>query len=511
MNRRRALVLGTGVAGSLIAGGGRANAQTAAKQRLILNSVTIVDTHDGTLSPNMALLIDGGKIVKIGPAGSISAANARTVNARGKFVVPGFNDYHAHPLSSSDPEGSLTLMLANGITGFREMASRPETLVARANDTLMPWTDVPELLQLASTTLAGPNARTPEIAVTEVQKQKALGADFIKVIDTRPDVFFAALKESTRLNLRFMGHLSPSVNVRDAVTAGMASIEHMGPRDSILLGCSSDEAALRAIMAQAPPKPPPAAPPTEADIQRGLANPVVGTDPADFVRFQRVIDTFSAARRDDLAAHFVAAGTWQVPTLIRVRTMEIGDDPMYRNDPDLRYVPHETVAMWEDVSRQFAATIPPSARATLRNLYALQATLVKPFHDAGAQMMAGSDSGGGFVTPGFALHHEFDLLAQAGLSPLAVLQMTTLNGAKFLGREATMGSVAEGKNANLVLLDANPIANVAALHRISAVVRAGTFYSSDTLAAMKEQTATRVAAGLASAPYALPLCACCMA
>jgi hypothetical protein len=511
MNRRRALALGGSVAGSLIAGTGRASAQSAAKQRLLLNGVTIVDTHDGTLSPNMAILIDGGKIVKIAPAQSIAAGNARTVNARGKFVVPGFNDYHAHPLSSSDPEGSLTLMLANGVTGFREMASQPETLVARANDTLMPWTDVPELLEIASTTLAGSNARTPEIAVAEVQKQKALGADFIKVIDTRPEVFFAALAESTRLKLRFMGHLSPSVNVRDAATAGMRSIEHMGPRDSILLGCSTDEAALRAIMAQAAPKPPPAGPPTLADIKRGLANPVVGTDPSDFVRFQRVIDTFSAARRDDLAAHFVAAGTWQVPTLIRVRTMEIGEDPIYRNDPNLRYVPQATVAMWEDVSKQFAASIPVSSRATLKNLYALQTTLVKPFHDAGVQMMAGSDLGGGFVVAGFGLHHEFDLLAQAGLSPLAVLQMTTLNGAKVLGREATMGSVAEGKNADLVLLDANPIASVANLHRISAVVRAGAYYSGDVLAAMKEQTATRVAAGLASAPNALPLCACCLA
>ena len=201
-----------------------------------------------------------------------------------------------------------------------------------------------------------------------------------------------------------------------------------------------------------------------------------------------------------------------MPTLIRIRTMEIGDDPIYRNDPNLRYVPQPTVAMWEDVSRQFAATILPSARATLKNLYALQTTLVKPFHDAGVQMMAGSDLGGGFCRiAGFALHHEFDLLAQAGLSPLAVLQMTTLNGAKFLGREATMGSVAEGKNADLVLLDANPIASVANLHRISAVVRAGAYYSSERLGAMKEQTATRVAAGLASAPYALPLCDCCMA
>src|ERR1700733_14749522 len=105
------------------------------------------------------------------------------------------------------------------------------------------------------------------------------------------------------------------------------------------------------------------------------------------------------------------------------------------------------------------------------------------------------------MTPGFPPHHGFDLLGQAGLLPLTRVQMNNLNGAKFLGREATMGSVAEGKNADLVLLDANPIASVANLHRISAVVRAGAYYSSDALAALKDQTATRVAAGLASAPY----------
>jgi imidazolonepropionase-like amidohydrolase len=102
------------------------------------------------------------------------------------------------------------------------------------------------------------------------------------------------------------------------------------------------------------------------------------------------------------------------------------------------------------------------------------------------------------VVPGFGLHQEFDLLAQAGLTPLEILQMTTLNGAKFLGREKTMGSVAPGKVADLVLLDANPVADVGNLHRINAVIRRGTYYSTPALNEMKDRTAARQTAATPS-------------
>ena len=106
--------------------------------------------------------------------------------------------------------------------------------------------------------------------------------------------------------------------------------------------------------------------------------------------------------------------------------------------------------------------------------------------DSGVPLLAGSDTGGSqWVIPGFSLHQEFDLFAQAGLTPLQVLQVATWNGARFLGREATMGSVETGKNADLVLLDANPVANAANLHGIAGVVRAGVYYSPSALNRLK--------------------------
>jgi imidazolonepropionase-like amidohydrolase len=151
--------------------------------------------------------------------------------------------------------------------------------------------------------------------------------------------------------------------------------------------------------------------------------------------------------------------------------------------------------MWQDVSREFTTKLPAPARATLRSLFALQLSLVKPFKAAGVKMLTGSDTGGGFVIPGFSLHQEFDLLEEAGLAPLDVLQMTTLNGAQFLGRESTMGSVDEGKDADLVLLTDDPLVSVQNLHNISAVVHAGVYHSAADLDGMKKKTERRAATG----------------
>jgi imidazolonepropionase-like amidohydrolase len=173
--------------------------------------------------------------------------------------------------------------------------------------------------------------------------------------------------------------------------------------------------------------------------------------------------------------------------------MQFGDEPRFTESPDLRYVPTAVRQLWSEVARQYAEKLTPAAKDTMKRLMDLSFRLLKMFDDHGVEMLAGSDYGGGWVIPGVSLHQEFDLLALAGLSPLKVLQMTTINGARFLKREAAMGTVAVGKDANLVLLDANPIDSVQNLHRIHAVIRDGRFYSADALAQLKERVAERVA------------------
>jgi imidazolonepropionase-like amidohydrolase len=400
-------------------------------------------------------------------------------------------------------------MLANGITGFRQMSGTPALLEARREGRLMPAADAPELLEMCGEILTGANARSAEMAVAEVRAQHAQGVDFIKIIDATPEVFFAALEESTRLKLPYLGHLPPTVDVRKAAQAGLRSIEHLGPKDSVLLGCSTDETALRAEARKQPAPGPRISGPIPVNvIMRAIASPLLATDPTEFIRYARVLDTYSDERMRDLAAHFVAAGTWHCPTLTRVRTMALADDQGYRSDTNLRYVPLPLRQMWEDIAQQFSQRLPAAARETLARLFAALAKLVQPFKVSGVRMLAGSDSGGAaaWCIPGPGLHQEFDQLEAAGLSPLDVLQMTTSNVAAFLGRESTMGSVAPGKNANLVLLSANPMTSVQNLHKISAVVRAGKHYSAADLDALKSRTEHRVASALPSSTAVGPPC-----
>jgi imidazolonepropionase-like amidohydrolase len=463
--------------------------------KLRLDGVTLVDTHDGKLTAGMSILMDKGQIVRIAPTGpSPNDPSIQVIDATGKFVVPGYNDMHAHALGPDDPSGTLALLLADGVTGFRQMSGSPELLKERRDGTLLMGKLAPAMLVMPGSVLTPFNAATTDEAVAEIQRQKRDGADFIKVGLVSPAVFFAAVAEAKRIGLPIAGHLQEGVDAAQASEAGFKSIEHLGPGDTVWIGCSTDEPALRADAARHPAlKAPPFKIPfletiVMARIRKRLINPAAFEDPVDVARLQRAFDTYSDEKCRALAARFVADGTWHVPTLVRLRTQELADLPEYASDAALLTMPADTVRDWREVTDKFHQ-LPPAMRATFRTAYQRHLALTRMFDGAGVRMMAGTDNGN--EVPGQSLHQEFDEVAKAGLSPLKILQMTTLNGAEFLGRTATMGSVAVGKNADLVLLDANPVESVKNLHRIAGVVRAGYYYSRWDLDALK----SRVQAG----------------
>src|SRR5208282_4813138 len=141
---------------------------------LVLRGVTIVDTHSGGLTPNRAIVISGGRISNIVPAASFASdSSTKVVDAPGKFVVPGFLDMHAHILEEENRENSLNLMLAHGITGWRQMSGSSKLLEERKLGQLSLGTDAPEILEMPGQILTPTNSGTPEISVAEVQKQRA--------------------------------------------------------------------------------------------------------------------------------------------------------------------------------------------------------------------------------------------------------------------------------------------------------------------------------------------------
>ena len=334
---------------------------------MLLRNINIVDTCTGSLKESVSVSIGGDRIRSMTSEAESSPADETVIDGRGLFLVPGYLDMHAHTLDDEERDDSLALMLAHGITGWRQMSGSPEQLAARRDGTLNLRQPAPELLAMPGTILTFANAADPKAAIEEVRKQKAAGADFIKTILLSPKAFFAALEEANRLELPYAGHLSPGVDASLAAKGGMRSIEHLGPADLQLISCSAREWLIRFVLKIKPVKPVNLPPEKMATTGRlAIANPTLlrlNMDPDALGKTQRLLDSFSEEKAGRLAEACVANETWQVPTLIRLATMQFGYETRYREHPELlRYVPRRKRVFWESVATQYEAKLRPGAK-----------------------------------------------------------------------------------------------------------------------------------------------------
>jgi imidazolonepropionase-like amidohydrolase len=458
---------------------------------LALANVTVVDVRKGVLLPKQTVLIKDGSIAAVGPQGLAVPPDAQMIDLQDRFLVPGYNDMHAHPLGhDDDPAGTFALMLANGVTGFRQMQGSDALLEMRRAGTLPLTLDAPALLALPGPLLTPFNAGSTEDARETVRAQKAAGADFIKVGLVSSEMLPAVLDEARRSKLPVAGHVPSGSSVVAAAQGGFRSIEHLGPGNADLVACSTEEDALRAAAPSVPLKAPPFKIPF-ADrlvtflLKDKIINPAVTvTEPEHFTWMYRLVSSFDEAKCRKVAAALVAAGNWQVPTLIRARSSQLAFERGFADDPNLRYLAPATIDRWKKITAKYEEALDPDRKVILRKLYDTNARLLKIFEVVGVKLMAGSDAcGAGWLVPGFALHREFDELAGAGLSPLRVLQMATLDPAEFLGG-SDRGTVEAGRAADLVVLEANPLVSVQNLHQIHAVIRAGHYRSRSDLDAL---------------------------
>uniref|UniRef100_UPI003F495692 amidohydrolase family protein n=1 Tax=Cupriavidus yeoncheonensis TaxID=1462994 RepID=UPI003F495692 len=476
-----------GLAATLAACGG--DDTIDATQGLVLTNATVVDTRDGTLRPAQAVLVSNGKIDRIVASNRVRVSgSAQQVDASGRFVVPGFLDMHTHAqeVAVTDP-GVWSLLVASGITGVRQMSGSAQQIAqARQHnaDISAGRLDAPAILMVPGTIFAG-QAGTDADARQFVQAQKAAGADFMKVVAGNATAISAVLDESRRVGLEVSGHLPVTVPAGELSAQGWRAIEHLGGTFGMMLDCSNDEAALRAAILTV--RPPPLG-------LGGVTNARVFDANTYEPYFRSVQSTYDDGKCRALARTFVQNGTWHVPTLIRIRTMSFGADPAYRNDPNLQYVSKAVRALWSQLASDFGTSVQPLAAAALQDFYSLQQKVNGMLRRQGVKMLTGSDLSGVWLVPGVSLHQEFRELAASGLTPLEILQAATLNGAEFLGRQSEMGTVDEGKQANLVLLDGDPSLDVANLDRIHGVVLGGKYLSAAALETMKADVAQAYAA-----------------
>ncbi|HEV3008177.1 MAG TPA: amidohydrolase family protein [Burkholderiales bacterium] len=434
----------------------------ALAQSLALTGVTVIDATGAAPRPDMTVVIDGGRITALGRASEVALPEkTHVVPAAGKFLIPGLWDMHVH----WNDAAYLPLFTANGVTGVRIMWGLPPHLDMRKR--ISDGSLVGPRLVLAGPLVDGPRpfwkdsiaAATPEQGRQAVQRTRAEGYDFVKVYDSLPRaVFFAVADEARKHNLPLAGHAPAAVGVATASDAGQKSIEHL---TGMLIAVSSLELELRREFA--------AAARLEA-AERGAPLRRLGA---------RMLETYDADKAAALFARLKKNGTWQVPTLTVLRFVAYTREPQHASDPRLRYMPAWVRSMWANDPRY--QDVLPEQLDHQKKIFQRRLELVGEMHRAGVGILAGSDALNPWCFPGFGLHDELEWLVKAGLSPMAALQAATRNPAVYLDRVQELGTVEQGKVADLVLLEADPTQDIRNTCRIAAVIAGGKLFSREAL------------------------------
>jgi imidazolonepropionase-like amidohydrolase len=429
---------------------------------LAIVNVTVVPMTDEIVLEGRDVFVEDGRIAAVEPAGEILVdPNTPVVDGTGKFLTPGLADMHVHVWSESD----LLPYVANGVTLVRNMWGGPITLAMR--DRAARGEIVGPCIVTAGKLVDGDPpiwgnasgvATTPEEAVALMDEQKAGGYDFLKVYSRlEADVFEAIVAYSKEIDFPFAGHVPSAVPLERALRSGMTSIEHLDGWDKATWVAegyltrqeASDFTARRRAMARLAPR-----------LHSGE------------VTWEEVFDP---ERRAELAALAAEAGVWNVPTFAvnkRIFTSRRQAEAEFER-PEMRYISPSIRAMWNPSTDFRLKNLTDDKLEVMQVFFESNLATVAALHEAGAPLLAGTDAPNPFVLHGFALHEELAFFVEAGLSPYETLLTATRAPAEFLGETDEFGTVDVGKRADLVLVDADPLEDVAAMKRIDGVVLAG--------------------------------------
>jgi predicted amidohydrolase len=504
---RRRFVAGTIAGGSSLHGSlpsltGLAR-QTPSDAPIAITDVTVIDATGAQPRPQMTVVIEGDRIAEIRPSSAGANFNgASVVEGAGRYLIPGLWDAHVHTFVFPwQPDHQLPLFIANGVTGIRDMGG---ALPNSASDEMgggFPVNVIDTIrAAIASRERVGPRivagvmvdgptpvwpvalaAGTADEGLQVVATIAEAGADFVKLYTLLPrEAYLAIAEAANEWDFPFAGHVPIAVTAGEASDAGQHSVEHFS--DSLLPYCSTEEEILAELRAAA----------------AGPA-PVQAYAAAFFGMLPRFLETFAPDKVEALATRFVANQTWFTPTLILGQNAALAGDPAQIADPRLRYLPSEVVASWNPQGDVRPVARTAEDRAMTRLLMETGAAITETMQRTGVPLMAGTDTGLPYVFPGFSLHDELALLVEAGLTPLEALQAATRNTAQAVGLGDVLGTVEVGKLADLVLLDADPLAAITNTTRIAAVVANGRLLAQPELRGLL-QAAERVDATPAASP-----------
>lgn len=409
----------------------------AAAQTTIISGVTVIPMdRDGTI-PNQMVVIEGGRITQVGPAQAVSRPGATLVDGRGKFLMPGLAEFHAHVPSGPQAihaHRTLSLYALAGVTTARGMLGAPMHLAVR--DSIQRGLLLGPRLLTSGPSFNNNTAPTADVARTMVQDQKAAGYDLLKIHPGVPRAAFDTLAATAnRVGIPFSGHVPLEVGLDVALTARYSTIDHL---DGFIEAMYSGSAPLTPQL-----------------------NGFFGLG---------IISQLDRSRLPAIVARVRASGVAMVPTQILMDNYaNAATGAELTSVPEMRYWVPQQVESWKTNKDNLLANL-PATRAQRDDYIALRRRILKDLHTAGVMILLGSDAPQLWNVPGFAAHRELQALVNAGLTPYQALQTGTVNVAKFLGEEGASGVIRAGARADLILLDANPLTDIANTLRISGVV-----------------------------------------
>jgi len=443
------------VAGALFTGGACAQAPRSSSP-IAFTGVSVLPMDREEVIANQTVIIENGRITYVG-APRATPVGATVVDGRGKFLMPGIAEFHAHVPSGGQAihaHRTLSLYALAGVTTARGMLGAPMHLALR--DSIAAGQLFGPRLLTSGPSFNGNSVTSPEAAMAMVRDQKAAGYDLLKIHPGVPRVAFDSLATAAnRLGIPFAGHVPLEVGLDVAITAKHSTIDHL---DGFIEAMYSGSAPLT--------------PQLNGFFGLGIVRQL------DMSRFQAIVDRVRAS------------GVAMVPTQI------LTDN--YANDatgdaltslPEFRYWVPQQVANWRTAKNNFLSQSPVSREQRMEYI-ALRRRFIKALYDAGVPFLLGSDAPQLWNVPGFSTHRELGALVAAGLTPYQALRTGTVDIARFLKEEGRSGVVRTGARADLILLDANPLQDIANSLRISGVVLNGRWIGG----AEREQMLARLAA-----------------
>ena len=428
-------------------------AQAIAGDYVIDNASVIPMTEEIVLESH-SVLVRSGRIAEICEPGSTCGdGSAEMIDGGGKFLIPGLIDMHAH----TNPGGNDSMEVAQqemmrriqsqqlrqyvmfGVTTLRDTAGGPANLEAREKIrqgemigprmfTAYGAMDGDPPLHSASTPFA-----TGEAAAAYVRETAAAGYDFVKIYSTLPQPVFDAIMETAReVGLPVAGHVPMPVDIEYALQSGMRSVEHLSGYD---VACAGPEAGLEPIM---------------NDVYQGM----------NYCTPEKI------RRLAEMTAKYEV---WNDPTLIvQDNVKSEWDRYTVFNEEENRYTPPTLRIFQEWLYELFL----PRPRAGLKAARTPRMALVKALSDAGAPILLGTDT----AASGYNVHQELALLVESGLTPYQTLTAATSEPARYFEREGEFGTIVEGASADLVLLDANPLEDIANARGIAGIMLRGDWW-----------------------------------